>query len=93
MAVCDLTGKGKQHGHNVSFSLRRTKRTFKPNIQKKTLIVDGQKVKNLTKKRSTIKNKPLRVYFLFCFFYNYYGSFFWKSINSFNFILRCSFSI
>ena len=42
MAVCDLTGKGKQHGNNVSFSLRRTKRTFKPNIQKKTIIVDGK---------------------------------------------------
>lgn len=41
---CELTGKGKQHGHNVSFSLRRTKRVFKPNIQKKTFMVDGKKV-------------------------------------------------
>ena len=41
---CELTGKGKQHGHNVSFSLRRTKRVFKPNLQKKTFIVDGKKV-------------------------------------------------
>lgn len=41
---CELTGKGKQHGHNVSFSLRRTKRVFKPNLQKKTFMVDGQKV-------------------------------------------------
>ena len=45
MAVCDLTGKGKQHGNNVSFSLRRTKRTFKPNIQKKTLLIGGKKLK------------------------------------------------
>jgi large subunit ribosomal protein L28 len=43
-AQCELTGKGKQHGHNVSFSLRRTKRVFKPNLQKKTFVVDGQKV-------------------------------------------------
>lgn len=43
-AKCELTGKGKQHGHNVSFSLRRTKRVFKPNLQKKTFMVDGQKV-------------------------------------------------
>ena len=43
-ARCELTGKGKQHGHNVSFSLRRTKRVFKPNLQKKTFVVDGQKV-------------------------------------------------
>lgn len=43
-ARCELTGKGKQFGHNVSFSLRRTKRIFKPNLQKKTFVVDGQKV-------------------------------------------------
>lgn len=43
-ARCDLTGKGKQFGHNVSFSLRRTKRVFKPNLQKKTFVVDGKKV-------------------------------------------------
>ena len=43
-ARCELTGKGKQFGHNVSFSLRRTKRVFKPNLQKKTFFVDGQKI-------------------------------------------------
>jgi large subunit ribosomal protein L28 len=43
-ARCELTGKGKQHGHNVSFSLRRTKRVFKPNLQKMTFVVDGNKV-------------------------------------------------
>ena len=43
-ARCELTGKGKQNGHNVSFSLRRTKRVFKPNLQKKTFVVDGAKV-------------------------------------------------
>lgn len=43
-ARCELTGKGKQHGNNVSFSLRRTKRVFRPNLQKKTFVVDGQKV-------------------------------------------------
>lgn len=43
-ARCELTGKGKQFGHNVSFSLRRTNRVFKPNLQKKTFLVDGQKV-------------------------------------------------
>ena len=44
VARCEITGKGKQFGHNVSFSLRRTKRVFKPNLQKKTFVVDGQKV-------------------------------------------------
>lgn len=41
---CELTGKGKQYGHNVSFSLRRTNKVWKPNLQKKTFLVDGQKV-------------------------------------------------
>jgi len=45
MQKCDITGKGKQYGHNVSFSLRRTNKVWKPNLQKKTVIVDGQKVK------------------------------------------------
>ena len=41
---CELTGKGKQFGNNVSFSLRRTKRVFKPNLQKKTFFVDDKKI-------------------------------------------------
>lgn len=41
---CDLTGKRAQSGNNVSFSLRRTKRKFKPNLQKKTFVVDGEKI-------------------------------------------------
>ncbi len=45
MAVCEITGKGKMYGHNVSFSQRKTRKVFKPNIQKKTLVVDGHKVK------------------------------------------------
>jgi large subunit ribosomal protein L28 len=43
-AKCELTGKGKQFGNNVSFSLRRTNRVFKPNLQKKTFSVAGQTV-------------------------------------------------
>lgn len=58
---CELTGKGKQYGHNVSFSLRRTKRTFKPNLQKKTIIVGGQKVSMVlsTQAIRTLKKKGL----------------------------------
>lgn len=41
---CELTGKGKQFGHHVSFSMRHVKRAWKPNLQKKTFVVDGQKV-------------------------------------------------
>ncbi|HRF28881.1 MAG TPA: 50S ribosomal protein L28 [Candidatus Saccharibacteria bacterium] len=60
-ARCELTGKGKQYGHNVSFSLRRTKRVFKPNLQKKTFVVDGQKVTMTlsTQAIRTLKKKGL----------------------------------
>lgn len=44
MRICDITGKGKQYGNNVSFSQRHTKKVWEPNLQKKTLIVDGKKV-------------------------------------------------
>lgn len=45
MQKCELTGKGKQYGNNVSFSQRHTKKVWKPNLQTKTLIVDGRKIK------------------------------------------------
>ncbi|MBQ2638482.1 MAG: 50S ribosomal protein L28 [Candidatus Saccharibacteria bacterium] len=45
MAICELTGKGKMYGHNVSFSQHKTRKVFKPNIQKKTIEVNGKKLK------------------------------------------------
>lgn len=45
MQVCELTGKGKQFGNKVSFSQRHTKKVWKPNLQTKTVLVDGKKVK------------------------------------------------
>ena len=45
MQRLDFDKKGKQHGNNVSFSQRHTKRTWKPNLQVKTLEIDGKKVK------------------------------------------------
>jgi len=61
MAVCEISGKGKMYGHNVSFSQRKTRKVFKPNVQKKTLIVDGQKLKvNVaTSTLRTLKKKGL----------------------------------
>ncbi len=38
---CDVCGKSKVFGHNVSFSKRRTNREFAPNVQRKLMIVDG----------------------------------------------------
>ena len=43
-ARCELTGKGKQFGHNVPFSQKKTKKVWSPNLQKKTFILDGKKV-------------------------------------------------
>jgi len=45
MAVCEITGKGKMYGHNVSFSQRKTRKVFKPNVQKRTLIINGEKIR------------------------------------------------
>ncbi len=45
MQRLDFDKKGKQHGSNVSFSQRHTKRVWKPNLQAKTLTIDGKKVK------------------------------------------------
>ena len=38
---CDVCGKTKTFGHNVSFSKRRTNRDFKPNTHKKRLTIEG----------------------------------------------------
>jgi large subunit ribosomal protein L28 len=57
MQKCDLTGKGKQYGNNVSFSQRHTKKVWKPNLQTKTLTVDGKKV---TMKLSTQAIRTLK---------------------------------
>ena len=61
MAICELTGKGKMYGHNVSFSQRKTRKVFKPNIQKRTLEVNGKKVRvNIsTSALRTLKNLGL----------------------------------
>jgi len=42
---CDLCGKTKTFGHNVSFSKRRTNRSFAPNVQRKKLWVDGVEIR------------------------------------------------
>ncbi len=61
MQVCDLTAKGKQYGNNVSFSQRHTKKVWKPNLQSKTIVVDGKKttLKLSTSAIRTLKKKGL----------------------------------
>ena len=68
MAICEITGKGKMYGHNVSFSQRHTRKVFKPNVSKRTLVINGQKVKcnvstsalRTLKKKGLIENPKVR---------------------------------
>jgi large subunit ribosomal protein L28 len=61
MQKCELTGKGKQFGNNVSFSQRHTKKVWKPNLQIKTLTINGEKVKMKvsTQALRTLKKKGI----------------------------------
>lgn len=58
---CDVTGKGKQFGHNVSHSKRRTQKIWKPNLQTKRVTIDGKKVKMKVSPQGirTLKKKGL----------------------------------
>ena len=39
--ICELTGKGRQVGNNVSHANNKTKRTFLPNLQNVTLLSEA----------------------------------------------------
>jgi len=39
--ICELTGKGRQVGHNVSHANNKTTRTFLPNSQHVTLMSEA----------------------------------------------------
>lgn len=41
--VCSVCGKGQTSGNNVSHSKRRTRRTFKANVQKVTYVAENGK--------------------------------------------------
>jgi large subunit ribosomal protein L28 len=45
MQRLDIDKKGKQYGHNISHSKRHTRKVWKPNLQTKTLTVEGKKVR------------------------------------------------
>ena len=42
--VCNICGKGQASGNNVSHSNRKTRRTFKVNVQKISYVEDGKEV-------------------------------------------------
>ncbi|PID84877.1 MAG: 50S ribosomal protein L28 [Chloroflexi bacterium] len=45
MAKCEICGKKPISGQNRSFSERKTKRQFKPNIQRASFYEGGRKVR------------------------------------------------
>lgn len=45
MAICERCGKTTTFGHNRSHSLRSTRRTFRPNLQKVSIMENGRLVR------------------------------------------------
>ncbi|MCX7971525.1 MAG: 50S ribosomal protein L28 [Negativicutes bacterium] len=41
-SLCDVCGKGPLSGNNVSHSNRKTRRSWKPNIQRAKASINGQ---------------------------------------------------
>lgn len=42
MAKCYFTGKAKAFGNNRSHALNATGRTWKPNLQRRRMMIDGR---------------------------------------------------
>jgi len=40
---CEICGKGPKAGNSISHSHRKTRRTWRPNLQKVTIEKDGKK--------------------------------------------------
>ena len=63
MRVCDLTGKKAMVGNNVSFSNKKTKRRFYPNLQNKKFFIPEEnkwiQLKVSTKAIKTINKKGI----------------------------------
>ena len=59
MAKCEICNKGPQFGHNRSHAMNATNRMFKPNIQKRNLIIEGKprKVKICTRCIRTLEKR------------------------------------
>ncbi len=58
---CSISGKGPMSGNNRSHALNATKRTFGVNLQKVTIVENGQKkkIKVSVKTAKTLKKKGL----------------------------------
>jgi large subunit ribosomal protein L28 len=60
--ICELTGKGRQVGHNVSHANNKTKKVYLPNLQNVTLMSEklGRSVKLRVSTPATRSSRPLR---------------------------------
>lgn len=59
--VCQITGKRPKAGNTICHSQKHNKRVFRPNVKKKTLIINGRKVKMKISMRAlrTLEKKGL----------------------------------
>ncbi len=55
--VCSICGKGQASGNNVSHSHRKTRRTFKANVQKVSFVKEGKVVSGYVCTRCLKSNK------------------------------------
>lgn len=42
--ACDICGKGKQFGHNVPFSQKKTNKVWKPNLQRQYINLGDSRI-------------------------------------------------
>ncbi len=58
---CYFTGRTAKSGNNRSFALNSSKRTFKPNLQKVRVLVDGKPKRVWVSTRALKSGKVQRV--------------------------------
>ena len=58
--VCEICGKAPVAGRNVSHSHRVTNRTFRPNVQKVTVKIDGKVKRAKAYKRHILTKKDTK---------------------------------
>ena len=56
--VCSICGKGRSIGHNVSHANNKTKRSWRPNLQRVKANFDGQVRRALARSESRVSQPP-----------------------------------
>jgi len=60
--VCYVTGRRTTSGNNRSHAMNKSKRTYKPNLQKVKILVDGKVKKVYVSARALKSGKVERVF-------------------------------